>query len=73
MEAGAESEEYAQAKMQGDEAWPYPQVLSLGPINPGGQFEEGSCLHRENTLVKPHPLSKGSGNCVWGLRVGMGL
>lgn len=24
-------------------------------------------LVRENTLGKPHPLSQGSGNCVWGL------
>lgn len=61
MEVDAEPEEYVQSKMQCGEAWPYPQVLSLGPTNPGGQSEEGSCLGRENTLVKPHPLSKGSG------------
>lgn len=73
MEASAEPEEYAQVKMQGGESWPYPQVLFLGSINPGGQFERGSCLVRENTLVKQYPLSKGSGNCVWALLVGMGL
>lgn len=64
--AGAEPGGCAQVRMQCDEAWPDPQVLSFGPINPGRQFGGGSFHLMENTLVKPYPPpSKGSSNYAW--------
>lgn len=51
--------------MQCGENWLDTQVLIPGPINHGGQFGGGNFQLMENTLVKPHPPSKGSSNCPW--------